>query len=155
MELIQSRVDIRSIIKNSGNLDVIKNVFLKDYQIKLIPHLNRDDTEESEKAKDLTNQEAIDILTRRNQSTDIPEAQKTVDHFIMQHLDEDFYNQHRPDDGYNIDQFRGYPRNRNVGGRGETPQLAANNMFRPRGDGYHQTPGHNQFVPNVNQNLMR
>jgi hypothetical protein len=74
MDQIQSSVDIRSIIKNSGQLNVIKNVFLKDYQIKLIPHINKDHTEESEKAKDLTNQEAIDILLRKVREGDMPES---------------------------------------------------------------------------------
>lgn len=84
--MVQSRMDITRIIKNSGQIDVLKNVFLKDYQIKLIPHLTHDDSEESEKAKDLTNEEALDILMSKK-----VEGANPVDLFILQHIDQKFY----------------------------------------------------------------
>jgi hypothetical protein len=150
MEMIQSRVDIRAIIKNSGQMDVIKNVFLKDYQIKLIPHLNHDETEESEKAKDMTNQEAIDTLIRRHQSGNIPEAEKTIDKFIMQHLDLKFYNKHKPSDvTYDIKQFTGVPKNRNVGGKGES--FGEPNTFFKPSNGFKPHPVPTPMQPHVDQ----
>lgn len=73
-------------------MNVISNVLLRDYQIKLIPHINSDNRDEAEKALDLTNEEALDIL-KRNQ-VDGTEYQRRIDNYIMHHMDEKFYNKY-------------------------------------------------------------
>jgi hypothetical protein len=40
----------------------------------------------------------------------------------MTHLDENFYLQHKHDDAYGIEEFRGVPRDRNLGGAGEVKE---------------------------------
>lgn len=69
-------------------MNVIANVLLKDYQIKLIPHINTDERDEVEKAMDLTNEEALDLL-KRNQ-LDGTDYQKKIDSYIMLRVDRKF-----------------------------------------------------------------
>ena len=88
LESVDRIMDIREMIKNGGNLSVLSNVFLKDYQIKLIPHLDTDDKDENEKAALLSDQEALDILYKGKR--DGNEYQKAVDAYLIRHIDDDF-----------------------------------------------------------------
>ena len=88
LESVDRIMDIREMIKNGGNLSVLSNVFLKDYQIKLIPHLDTDDKDENEKAALLTDEQALDTLYKGHQTSN--EYQKAVDAYLIRHIDEDF-----------------------------------------------------------------
>lgn len=76
------------MIQNGANMSVLTNVFLRDYQIKLIPHIKHKDGTESERAIELTNEEALDMLKRsQNYGT---EHQKNIDNYILGKIDKKF-----------------------------------------------------------------
>lgn len=108
---VHNIIDIKTMIKNGGNLNVLQNVMLKDYQIKLIPHIQKKEKiDENEKALKLTNQEALDTLKRLKEVSDkvvpgkpvnpilqkkmenlgISEYSKKIDEYILNHLNEEF-----------------------------------------------------------------
>lgn len=95
VETMQERLDIRRVISNSGNLNVMANIFLEGYQLKLIPYLNNKSEDKDVKFGNISNKEA---LNKAQDNMGKSEYQKAVDEYILKHLDKDFM-QHYDDEG--------------------------------------------------------
>lgn len=85
---MQERLDIRRVISNTGNLNVMANIFLDDYQMKLIPFLNKGSEDKDVKAKNIGNKEA---LYKAREEIGKNDYQKAVDSYILKHLDKGFW----------------------------------------------------------------
>lgn len=94
IDTMQERLDIRRVISNTGNLNVMANIFLDDYQMKLIPFLNKGSEDKDVKAKNIGNKEA---LYKAREEIGKNDYQKAVDSYILKHLDKGFLDHY--DDG--------------------------------------------------------
>lgn len=86
-ETMQERLDIRKVISNAGNLNVMANTFLEDYQMKLIPYLNKDSEEKDFNKRIIGNKEA---LMKAKETQGKNPQQLEMDQYIVKHLDEGF-----------------------------------------------------------------
>ena len=62
MEVIADRMDVANIIKNECYLDVLNQVLMKPYQLKLISHFKKNKDDETKLAFDIPISGAIDTL---------------------------------------------------------------------------------------------
>ena len=88
MELLQSRLDVTSVIQNNGRMQVLENTIFEDYQLKLVPHLKPNQDEERERLAGMSSEEAMYLL-------DAPEVYRTeeqtrIDNYIKENLDANF-----------------------------------------------------------------
>ena len=160
LESVDRIMDIREMIKNGGNLSVLSNVFLKDYQIKLIPHLDTDEKDENEKAALLTDEEALDILYKgQNSGRNQNEYQKAVDAYLMRHIDEDFLekfgDENRPGgykSPYNVtNKFL----QANAGGFGSLKPKTVNRNNEPSGKKVNPTGGNSPINTGQNDAFLK
>ena len=62
METIRERMDVRSMVTNAGNINVLSNVLLEPYQIKLISQFKTKSDDETKLAKKISVKQAVDEL---------------------------------------------------------------------------------------------
>jgi hypothetical protein len=93
MEIIAERMDIGNIVTNSGNINVLSNVLMEPYQMKIISHFKRNDDDETILAAKLPIDEAMKILQTNLREKNGDEIQQRVDQFLVNLMKEDEKNQ--------------------------------------------------------------
>lgn len=89
MEIIAERMDIGNIVTNSGNINVLSNVLMEPYQMKIISHFKRNDDDETILAAKLPIDEAMKILQTNLREKNGDEIQQRVDQFLVNLMKED------------------------------------------------------------------
>ena len=89
MEIIAERMDIGNIVTNSGNINVLSNVLMEPYQMKIISHFKRNDDDETILAAKLPIDEAMRILQTNLREKNGDEIQQRVDQFLVNLIKED------------------------------------------------------------------
>lgn len=89
MEIIAERMDIGNIVTNSGNINVLSNVLMEPYQMKIISHFKRNDDDETILAAKLPIDEAMRILQTNLREKNGDEIQQRVDQFLLNLIKED------------------------------------------------------------------
>lgn len=90
MKAIHQRMDIRNIIINSGNINVLSNVLLEPYQMKLISYLKKEEDENTQDVKRLSVQKAVKLLQENIKNDHKNEIHQKIDEFLIKHLDDEF-----------------------------------------------------------------
>lgn len=92
LKIVGERLDIGSMVTNCGNVNLLSNVLLEPYQMKIISHFKRGKKEQTKIARKLPITEAIQELLKNSKEKKGDTIHKKVDAFLLRMVEEDSAN---------------------------------------------------------------